>query len=205
MNIEKIAIESLIPYVNNQKIHTQEQIEKIAGSIKEFGFLNPIIVDKDNVIIAGHGRYEGAKKLGLEKVPVLRAEHLTPAQVKAYRIADNRLAELSQWDEDLVKLEIMALEECGYDFDNLGLEFDFDIASIDEVDEVEVELPDGDKTPIRNITFSVSEEQYDKINEALKIAKEYPLFDPMGLNENQNGNALYYIVEFFLNNLNKEQ
>jgi DNA modification methylase len=152
MNIEKIAIESLIPYVNNQKIHTQEQIEKIAGSIKEFGFLNPIIVDKDNVIIAGHGRYEGAKKLGLEKVPVLRAEHLTPAQVKAYRIADNRLAELSGWDEELLKVDLEELEAINFDMDILG----FNEKELNEI------LDD----------FNIGETDYEKADEVPEVEED---------------------------------
>ena len=121
-NYEFVDIEKLVPYVNNQKKHPVEQIEKIAGSIKEFGFINPIIVDKDNVIIAGHGRYEAAKKIGLSEVPVLRAEHLTPEQVKAYRIADNKLAELAVWDEELLAVDLSELENIGCDFEILGFE-----------------------------------------------------------------------------------
>ncbi len=119
---EFVGIEKLVPYVNNQKKHPVEQIEKIAGSIKEFGFINPIIVDKDNVIIAGHGRFEAAKKIGLSEVPVLRAEHLTPEQVKAYRIADNKLAELALWDEELLAVDLSELESINYDLEILGFE-----------------------------------------------------------------------------------
>jgi DNA modification methylase len=146
MNIEKIAIESLIPYVNNQKQHPEAQIEKIAGSIKEFGFLNPIIVDKDNVIIAGHGRYEAAKRLGLEKVPVIRAEHLTQAQIKAYRIADNRLAELAIWDEELLAVELAELEEINFDMDLLGFNED-ELNGLLDIKDEEVDYEKADEVP----------------------------------------------------------
>lgn len=122
--IEMVEIGKIIPYINNPVIHSEEQVKKIASSIKEFGFINPIILDKDNVIIAGHGRLEAAKLLKLDKVPCLRAEHLTPAQVKAYRIADNRLQEMSEWDTELLKVELEELEEAGVEKEILGFEDD---------------------------------------------------------------------------------
>ena len=85
MQIEYKSTEELIPYINNPKQHDEGQVNLVAGSIKEFGFINPIIIDKNGEIIAGHCRLLAARKLGIEKVPVLRADHLTPAQVKAYR------------------------------------------------------------------------------------------------------------------------
>ncbi len=120
LKYETLQIDKLIPYVNNQKKHPTEQVEKIMGSIKEFGVINPIIVDKDNVIIAGHGRYKALKRLGYEEVPVLRAEHLTPTQVKAYRIADNKLAELAIWDEELLAIDLSELDAVAFDMDVLG-------------------------------------------------------------------------------------
>ena len=115
---ELVEIDKLIPYVNNARTHSDKQIDKIAASIKEFGFLNPLIISEDNVILCGHGRYYAAKKLGLTKLPCIRESHLTEAQRKAYILADNRLAEDAGWDEDLLKIELEALE-CD-DFD-LGL------------------------------------------------------------------------------------
>ncbi len=122
LKYETIELEKLVPYVNNQKRHPTEQVEKIMGSIKEFGVINPIIVDKDNVIIAGHGRYEALKRLGYKEVSILRAEHLTPTQVKAYRIADNTLAELSPWDEELLKIDLEELDNIAFDMNILGFE-----------------------------------------------------------------------------------
>ena len=124
MKVEQVEIEKIIPYVNNAKIHTDEQIGLIAGSIKEFGFLNPIILSEDNEIIAGHGRFMAAKKLGLKTVPVIRAEDLTPAQIKAYRLADNKLAEMAEWDFTLLNTELEGLEEIGVDLDLIGFDED---------------------------------------------------------------------------------
>lgn len=120
IKFETVDIDSIIPYVNNQKKHPEDQIQKIMGSIKEFGVVNPLIVDKDNVLIAGHGRLEALKRLKYDKVPVVRAEHLTPTQIKAYRIADNRLAELSIWDEELLAIDMEELDNIGFDMDIIG-------------------------------------------------------------------------------------
>ena len=94
MKYETRKTANLIPYANNAKVHSEEQVTKIASSIKEFGFVNPIIIDGDNGVIAGHGRLMAAKKLGLDDVPVLEVDHLTEAQRKAYILADNRLGEV---------------------------------------------------------------------------------------------------------------
>ena len=99
-------IDLLIPYARNSRTHSDAQVTKIASSIKEFGFLNPVIIDKDNGIIAGHGRVMAAKKLGMKQVPVLLADHLTEAQKRAYAIADNRLALDAEWDEEMLRVEI---------------------------------------------------------------------------------------------------
>jgi hypothetical protein len=110
LKFETIELSKLLPYKNNPRLHSEDQIQKIAESIKEFGFLSPILIDKDNGIIAGHGRYKAALILGWKEVPCVRAEHLSDAQRRAYVIADNRLAELSTWDNDLLKIEIEDLK-----------------------------------------------------------------------------------------------
>ena len=114
-------IDDLIPYVNNPKQHSEEQIKKIASSIIEFGFKVPIIIDRNNVIIAGHGRYEAAKKIGLKEVPVIIADDLTPAQVKAFRIADNKVTE-SDWDLESLATELTQLKEFNYDLELTGFD-----------------------------------------------------------------------------------
>lgn len=110
LKIEYLETDKLIPYINNPRIN-DNAVDAVAGSIAEFGFKNPIIVDRNNVIIAGHTRLLAARKLGLDQVPVIRAEDLTEKQVKAFRIADNKTAELSEWDDELLAMELEGLED----------------------------------------------------------------------------------------------
>jgi ParB-like chromosome segregation protein Spo0J len=119
-NVTEIDIDKIIPYQNNAKIHTLEQINLLANAIAEFGFTQPIVIDANRIIIAGHGRYEAAMKMELKKVPVIMADDLTPTQVKAARISDNKLAELSSWDNDLLGTELEQLAEIDYDLEDLG-------------------------------------------------------------------------------------
>lgn len=109
----------LIPYENNPRINDYA-VKKVLESIKEYGFTNPILVDKDLVIIAGHTRREAAILAGLEKVPYIIKDDLIPEQVKAYRIADNKLAELSTWDEEALKAELFELQELDYPLEVMG-------------------------------------------------------------------------------------
>lgn len=110
----------LIPYDRNTRTHSDEQITEVAASIKEFGFTNPILIDGTNGVIAGHGRLLAAKKLGLNKVPVIEVSHLSDAQKRAYIIADNKLAEKSGWDEELLALELGELAQLDYGFEVTG-------------------------------------------------------------------------------------
>lgn len=114
--IEHLPPELLRPYSRNARTHSERQVALIAQSIETFGFTNPIIADEDGTIIAGHGRWEAARLLGLTTVPVLRSRHMTGEKVKAYRIADNKLAELSGWDMDLLKLDFAELNSLELDF-----------------------------------------------------------------------------------------
>ncbi|MDX2035339.1 MAG: DNA methyltransferase [Isosphaeraceae bacterium] len=117
LKIESRPISSLTPRRGNPRTHSEKQIRQIARSIETFGFTNPILIDKDGNVIAGHGRLRAAKQLGLETVPTLQLEHLSEAQVRAYVIADNRLAELAGWDRDLLAIELQGLTEMELDFD----------------------------------------------------------------------------------------
>lgn len=108
-------VDELIPYINNARIHSDEQISKVMASIKEFGFLNPILISEENVITAGHCRLMAAKKLGMDKVPCIKENYLTPVQRKAYVIADNQLALGGGWNEELLAIELSDLQ--GTDFD----------------------------------------------------------------------------------------
>lgn len=120
--VHQVRINQIKPYQNNAKIHGPDQIRKIADSIKEFGFLNPILLDSENMILCGHGRLEAARLLGMEEVPCLYADGLTEAQKRAYIIADNRLTEIAEWDFDILDAELAALEDVGFDISLTGFE-----------------------------------------------------------------------------------
>ena len=144
MKIEQRLISELIPYANNARTHNAEQITQIASSIKEFGFNNPILIDKDNGIIAGHGRLEAAKKLNLTEAPTIRLDHLTNAQRKAFMLADNRIAVNSDWDIELLSLELKDLDA---EFDLTMLGFDEkELAALLNPEQVEG-LTDEDAVP----------------------------------------------------------
>ena len=126
MNIIKMKVEDLIPYVNNPR-NNENAVDKVASSIAEFGFKSPIIIDKNNIVINGHTRLLASKKLGLKEVPVIVADDLTEAQVKAFRIADNKTSEYSKWDNELLKLEIDTLKDLDFDLELTGLkEYEID-------------------------------------------------------------------------------
>lgn len=139
------SVSSLIPYARNSRTHSDEQVGKIAASIKEFGFLNPVIIDGENGIIAGHGRILAAQKLGLVTVPVIEASHLTDAQRRAYIIADNRLALDAGWDEEMLAVEFADLDAMDFDLSLTGFTLD-EIAEI-TADEIEEGLTDEDSVP----------------------------------------------------------
>lgn len=126
--IKSIPVTDIIVYNKNVKEHGDEQVRQIANSIKEFGFTNPILIDEKNEIVAGHGRYAAAKLLGLETVPVIQISHLSDKQKRAYRIADNKIAEKSGWNTDLLKMELSELETiCDFDIQLTG----FDTIEVD--------------------------------------------------------------------------
>jgi len=121
MKIELKSIDSLIPYIRNPRVN-QKAVPKVKSSIKEFGFRQPIVVDTDNVIVVGHTRWLAAKELGIKEVPVHIADSLTPSQIQAYRIADNRTNQDSSWDEELLKIELIDLKASGFNLELTGFE-----------------------------------------------------------------------------------
>jgi len=146
-HIEHIAIGALTPYARNSRTHSPEQIAKVAASIREFGFTNPVLIDADGGIIAGHGRVMAAQSLGMDTVPCIRLSHLSDAQKRAYIIADNKLALNSGWDEDILALELKDLGELGFDLELTGFELgDIDqlLAQLDATPEGET---DADAVP----------------------------------------------------------
>jgi DNA modification methylase len=148
--IDYRPIGDLIPYARNARTHSESQVALIAGSIREYGFTNPVLVDGENGIIAGHGRVMAARKLGLEQIPVIELAHLTEAQKRAYILADNKLAEQAGWDKALLALELGDLQDLAVDLTSLG----FDAAELDallrsgERDEREDDIPPAPAVPV---------------------------------------------------------
>jgi DNA modification methylase len=122
--IESLPVSDLIPYARNSRTHSDEQVTQIAASIREFGFTNPVLIDSNGTIIAGHGRVMAAKKVGLAEVPCLRLKHLSPSQIRAYVIADNKLALNAGWDDEMLKAELLTLQEEGFNTDLTGFSDD---------------------------------------------------------------------------------
>jgi len=122
--IEQISTADLIPYARNSRTHSDEQVAQIAASIREFGFNNPVLIDAENTIIAGHGRVLAAGRIKLETVPCLRLTHLTDTQRRAYVIADNRIAMNATWDQELLSVELADLNSDEFDMGLLGFDVD---------------------------------------------------------------------------------
>jgi len=127
LQIIEVPIEDLIPYVNNARTHSDEQVAQIAASIREFGWTNPILIDGKNGIIAGHGRLAAARKLKMDAIPAIQLDGLSEAQKKALILADNKLALNSGWDDDLLRLEIESLQEENFNIELIG----FDVAELE--------------------------------------------------------------------------
>ena len=132
MNIVNLSIDDLKPYKNNPRINDQA-VEAVASSIKEFGFKVPIVVDKNNVIVAGHTRFKASKRLGLKEVPCIIADDLSEAQIKAFRLADNKVGELAEWDNDLLNLE---LEDIGLEMEQFGFDLEKKLKVLEDEPEV---------------------------------------------------------------------
>lgn len=139
----EVPIGKLVPYANNAKKHSEEQVNKIVASIEEFGFLSPCLIDQDYNIIAGHGRVMAAEQMGLSKVPCIFVEGLTEAQRRAYILADNRLTELGEWDMTLVGEELLALDDMDFVVELTGF----------EMPETEYKFPDAPQQVIEENPF----------------------------------------------------
>lgn len=195
MKIESLSIDRLIPYARNSRTHSDAQIAQVAGSIREFGFTNPVLIDAADGIIAGHGRVLAARKLGLAKVPCIRLGHLSETQRRAYVIADNKLALNAGWDEEMLGMELADLRELDFDLELTG----FDGAELGEFDVAEAEMPtlaDGDKQPFQQKTFTLHDEQAEEVEAATTKAKEMG-HGESSVNENSNGNALAFVCQSF--------
>ena len=161
-SVEKRKTETLIPYARNARTHSDEQVQQIAASIREWGWTTPVLVDEESTIIAGHGRVMAAQKLGIEEIPVMVAEGWTDAQRKAYVLADNQLAQNAGWDTDLLKVEIGDLNEAGFDLGLIGFDdLTLDGLLVDQTDG----LTDPDDIP------EVPEQPVTRLGDVWKLGK----------------------------------
>lgn len=166
IKVEMVAVERVTPYVSNAKIHPEVQVERLAASIKQFGFVNPILLDADGFVVAGHGRLLAATKIGMKTVPVIRLGHLTADQAKALRIADNSLAEAgTSWDADLLESELEALRAVKFDLEPLGL----DSIELPEMEEITPVPPRSNRSKT-TIFLSVKNEQAEKARKVVVSA-----------------------------------
>lgn len=182
MEVKQEKTANIIPYGFNNRVHNEEQVDRIANSIKEFGFNQPIVVDESNIIIVGHGRFMAAKKLGLEKVPVVKKTDLTETQKKAYRILDNKLQNDSTWEFGNLELELNNLEDAGFDLNSYGLDDLRDLIQTDEsIHEEELSYTGKIEPPIYKPTGECPKisdlyelSQHKKLIEAIEGVEEIP-------------------------------
>ena len=190
-----IGIDSLVPYANNSRTHSPEQVDQIAASIREFGFTNPVLVDEKGTLIAGHGRLLAAHKLGITEVPSIELANLTEIQKKAYIIADNKLALNAGWDDEMLKLELANLADVGFDLELTG----FGVDELNFVsDEPFPELSGDDREPYQQVAFKCHDEQAELIKDCISKAKSQGVID-IGRNENSNANAITGICISWMN------
>ena len=162
--LTELPIDALVPYARNARTHSEAQVAQIAGSIREFGFLAPVLIDGDNGIIAGHGRVMAARMLGMDKVPCVVADHLTETQKRAYIIADNKLALNAGWDDELLALELQDIIDSDVDVDLTG----FDVGEIEELlgnAELNIEPASSAK--------EINPDEYEMANKCPKCGFEY--------------------------------
>ena len=190
MKVANRNLAELTPYAGNAKKHDSTQIANVAESIKQFGFVQPIVIDRDGVIVIGHCRALAAKKLGMNEVPCVCVDDLTPEQVNALRIVDNKSNE-SEWDFDILPDELADLDFGNFDFD-FGLEDEGEDYSPDEFGD-DFTLPDGNKPEICQMTFTLHQRQKELIEYAISAVKDN-VTETFG-NTNGNGNALYEVVK----------
>lgn len=183
MNVINKRLDAIVPYAANAKKHDKRQINNVAESIRQYGFIQPIVIDRNGVIVIGHCRALAAQKLGMEEVPCVCVDDLTPEQVNALRLVDNKSNE-SDWDFDLLANELPGLDLSAFDFDwglDTGDGYGTDFSP-----------PDGDKSEICQMTFTLHERQKELLEYAMQCVGD-EVTETFG-NANKNGNALYEVV-----------
>lgn len=185
MKVQNISLTDIHPYARNPR-KNDEAVKNVAASIREFGFLVPLVIDREHEIVAGHTRFKAAQSLGMKEVPCVIADELTEDQIKAFRLADNKVGELAAWDMDLLPLELADIQMPMTDF---GFE-----AISDEDFSENFTLDDGEKKPFQQISITVHDEQAKLILAAIKYVYEQNAVTETFTNENHNGNGLYEVV-----------
>lgn len=193
MIIEQRPIEEVRPYPNNPR-NNKKAVAAVAASIKEFGFKVPIVVDTAGVIITGHTRREAAISLGMKSVPVIVADDLTEAQIRAFRLADNKVSEFSEWDEDALAEELAQLDEAalGIDMADVGFETE-DAPSADDFSD-DFTLPDNGRPEMCTCTFTLHYRQKELIEYVLAKLPDTEITEKFS-NPNRDGSALYTVVK----------
>jgi len=185
MNIQNLSLTDIRPYARNPR-KNDEAVKNVAASIREFGFLVPLVIDANHEIVAGHTRYKAAQSLGLKSVPCVIADELTDEQIRAFRLADNKVGEMAQWDMDLLPLELA-------DISLPMADFGFEVISDEDFSE-NFTLDDGEKKPFQQISITVHDEQAKLILAAIKYVYDQKAVTETFTNENHNGNGLYEVV-----------
>ncbi len=186
MNILSLPLSNIYPYKKNPR-KNDNAVKSVAASIRQFGFLVPLVIDRNHEIVAGHTRYKAAQSLGMKEVPCVIADELTEDQIKAFRLADNKVGEIAQWDMDLLPLELA-------DIVMPMTDFGFQAISDDDFSD-QFTLAAGDKKPFQQISITVHDEQARLILAAIKYVYDQDTVKETFTNENHNGNGLYEVVK----------
>ena len=185
MKIQTIPLDDIHPYARNPR-KNDEAMKNVVASIRQFGFLVPLVIDRNHEIVAGHTRYKAAQSLGMKEVPCVIADELTDDQIKAFRLADNKVGEIAQWDMDLLPLELA-------DIVMPMTDFGFQAISDDDFSD-QFTLDAGEKKPFQQISITVHDEQARLILAAIKYVYDKDAVKETFTNENHNGNGLYEVV-----------
>jgi hypothetical protein len=185
MNIQTLPLKDIHPYARNPRKNA-EAVKGVAASIREFGFLVPLVIDRNHEIVCGHTRYKAAQSLGIKEVPCVVADELTEDQIRAFRLADNKVGEMAQWDMDLLPLELQGIMLPMADFG-------FQTISDEEFTD-KFTLDAGEKKPFQQISITVHDEQAKLMLAAIKYVYDQQAVSETFGNENHNGNGLYEVV-----------
>jgi len=187
MNIQHLPLGELHPYERNPR-KNDNAVPAVAESIRQYGFLVPLVITADHEIVAGHTRYKAAHSLGLETVPCVVADELTEEQIKAFRLVDNKVAELSEWDVDLLPLELADLADLAVDMSAFG----FDVVAEDGFGE-DFTLKDGNKKPFQQISLTLHDKQAELFRAAIAHVYANKEVNATFGNENRTGNGVYEV------------